>query len=92
MCVSMPSGEKPAMKQECSHQADCLKMIQTILDGEATPQELDRLQANLEYCEPCIRMFKVETEIKQLLTSRMQKKCCPQQLVSVIRERITAVV
>ncbi|QJW92464.1 hypothetical protein HNV11_22970 [Spirosoma taeanense] len=76
------------MKDHCSHQADCLKMIQLIVDGEATEQQLAKLKANLESCKPCIEMYQLEKEVKELLAKRMEKKCCPEQLVATIKSRI----
>lgn len=63
-------------------------MIQLILDGEATEQQLARLKANLESCKPCIEMYHLEKEVKELLTKRMEKKCCPDQLVATIKSKI----
>lgn len=92
MQTSLPSSSssevKPEMKHNCSHRADCLKMIQLILDGEATEQQLAKLQANLETCKPCIEMYHLEKEVKELLTKRMEKRCCPDQLVATIKSRI----
>lgn len=88
MPSSSPSSAVPAMKEHCGHQNDCLKMIQLILDGEATDQQLDRLQLNLESCKPCIQMYHLEKEVKELLTKRMEKRPCPDQLVATIREKI----
>lgn len=85
---SSPSSPHPAMKENCSHQVDCLKMIQLILDGEATEQQLAKLQINLESCQPCIRMYHLEKEVKELLTKRMEKRCCPDELVATIKSRI----
>ncbi len=92
MQTSLPSSSsssaRPEMKEHCSHQADCLKMIQLILDGEATEQQLAKLRVNLESCQPCIEMYHLEKEVKELLTKRMEKKCCPEQLVATIKARI----
>jgi len=85
---SSSSDAKPEMKEHCSHQADCLKMIQLILDGEATEQQLARLKANLVSCQPCIQMYHLEKEVKELLTKRIEKKCCPDQLVERIKNKI----
>lgn len=88
---SLPSSSseaQPVMKEHCDHQADCLKMIQLILDGEATEQQLARLKINLETCRPCIEMYHLEKEVKELLTKRMEKKCCPDQLVATIKSKI----
>ncbi|NDU98475.1 hypothetical protein GK108_26550 [Spirosoma terrae] len=76
------------MKEHCSHRKDCLKMIQLILDGEATDQQLARLKVNLESCQPCIEMYHLEKEVKELLTKRMEKRCCPEQLVATIKSKI----
>ena len=76
------------MKEDCNHRADCLKMIQLILDGEATDQQLARLQVNLESCKPCIEMYHLEKEVKELLTKRMDKRSCPEKLVATIKSRI----
>lgn len=85
---SSSSSAKPEMKEQCSHRADCLKMIQLILDGEATDQQLAKVKANLESCRPCIEMYQLEKEVKELLTKRMEKRCCPDQLVATIKSRI----
>jgi len=76
------------MKEHCDHQADCLKMIQLIVDGEATEQQIEKLRNNLHTCQPCIKMYHLEKEIKELLSGKMEKKCCPEQLVASIKSRI----
>ena len=76
------------MKQSCEHQNDCLKFIQSVLDGAATEQDLERLKQNLESCQPCIQMYHLEKEVKALLQNRMEKKCCPEQIIDDIRTRI----
>ncbi|WP_254448695.1 hypothetical protein [Spirosoma rhododendri] len=63
-------------------------MIQLIVDGEATEQQLARLKDNLETCRPCIEMYHLEREVKELLTKRMEKKCCPDQLIATIKSKI----
>ena len=86
--TSSSSSINPEMKEKCDHRADCLKMIQLILDGEATDQQLARVKVNLESCKPCIEMYNLEREVKELLTKRMDKRCCPDQLVETIKSRI----
>lgn len=92
MQTSLPPADssetKPEMKHDCSHRTDCLKMIQLILDGEATDQQLAKLKINLESCKPCIEMYHLEKEVKELLTKRIEKRCCPDQLVATIKSRI----
>jgi anti-sigma factor (TIGR02949 family) len=78
----------PAMKLDCDHKGDCLKMIQAILDGSSTEQQIERLRNNLHTCQPCIKMYQLEKEIKELLSGKMEKKCCPEQLAASIKARI----
>jgi hypothetical protein len=78
------------MKHECEHQADCLKFIQMVLDKAGTDQDLNRLRLNLENCKPCIQMFHLEQEVKDLLQNRMEKRCCPEKIIDNIRTRIAA--
>ncbi len=90
MQTSLPSSSnvKSEMKEHCDHRTDCLKMIQLIVDGEATEQQLDKLRANLESCKPCIEMYHLEKEVKELLAKRIEKRCCPEQLVATIKSKI----
>ncbi|MEZ0540582.1 hypothetical protein [Fibrella arboris] len=76
------------MKHSCEHQSDCLKFIQSVLDGAASEQDLEKLKRNLESCQPCIKMYHLEKEIKALLQNKMEKRCCPERIIEDIRSRI----
>lgn len=84
--LSEPATEN--LKMDCTHKNDCLKMIQAILDGSSTEEQIQKLRNNLHTCQPCIKMYKLEKEIKELLSGKMEKKCCPDQLVASIKARI----
>lgn len=87
--LSTSSPEVPrSMKESCEHQSDCLKFIQSVLDGAATEQDLEKLKRNLESCHPCIKMYHLEKEMKILLHNRMERKGCPEQIIDDIRNRI----
>jgi mycothiol system anti-sigma-R factor len=64
-------------------------MIQLLVDGEATEEQLVKLRQNMEVCRPCIEMYHLEKEVKALLQERMEKKCCPDQLIATIKTRIS---
>lgn len=83
-----PSNLDSLPKQHCGHQSNCLKMIQLLVDGEATEEQLEKLRHNMEVCRPCIEMYHLEKEVKALLQERMEKKCCPDKLIATIKERI----
>jgi anti-sigma factor (TIGR02949 family) len=76
------------MKQDCPEKTECLKMLQLILDGEATEaQRCDFLENHLEGCLPCYKNYHLEVAIRQLLKT----KCCqeaPQDLVNSIKSKV----
>ena len=76
------------MKQDCSEKNECLKMLQQILDGEATTEQKEHfLKHHLEECMPCYKNYHLEVAIRQLLKT----KCCseaPQELVDSIKTKV----
>lgn len=84
---SSPESNGPK-KQHCDHQTDCLKMIQLLLDGEATEAQKEKFRLNMDMCMPCIKMYHLEKEIKDLLQGKMEKKCCPESLVESIKAKV----
>lgn len=82
--------ETASVKQSCDHQADCLKRIQSILDGGATEEEKEHFKEHLDQCMPCIEMYKLEKCIKEALQGKVEKKCCPEKLAAAIRSQIVS--
>jgi anti-sigma factor (TIGR02949 family) len=78
------------MKQDCPDKQDCLKLLQSILDGEATQQQKEIfMKDHLEQCMPCYKNYHLEVAIRELL----KKKCsseAPQDLVKSIKEKVLA--
>lgn len=78
------------MKDHCEHQAECLKRIQSILDGGATEEEKAYFAKNMDICRPCIEMYKLEKCIKEALQGKVEKKCCPDKIAAAIRSSIVS--
>lgn len=80
--------DKKNMKHECPHQQECLQLLQSILDGEATTEQKDRFMGHhLEECMPCYQNYHLEVAIRDLL----KKKCAseaPQDLVDSIKQKV----
>ena len=76
------------MKQRCEHHAECMKIIQAILDDEATEAEKDHFRANMDTCIPCIEAFKKEKCIKDSLQLKVEKVPCPKNLLDTILKKI----
>jgi anti-sigma factor (TIGR02949 family) len=80
--------DESQMKQDCPNQRECLEMLQTILDGEATPEVKDHfLKVHLEECMPCYKNYHLEVAIRQLLKAKCSKEA-PQELVDDIKTKV----
>ena len=81
--------DQSRMKTDCENKQNCLQLLQSILDGEATPEEKDHfLKDHLEQCMPCYKSYNLEMAIRQLLKAKCSD-CAPQELVDSIRKQVT---
>ncbi|MFN4145630.1 MAG: hypothetical protein ACK4GN_07385 [Runella sp.] len=93
MHSSASSGETTKAKKEyCQHHAECLKKIQAVLDGEASEEEKAHFRENMEECLHCIRMYHLEKCVKEVLQSKIDKRSCPDSLISVIKAKLNILV
>lgn len=84
----MNSPDQSRMKQNCQNQRECFEMLQTILDGEASPQQKAHfLKEHLEQCMPCYKNYHLEVAIRELLKSKCSQHA-PQDLVDSIRKKV----
>ena len=83
-------AQKKIMKQNCEHHADCMKIIQAILDDEATDAEKDHFRDNMDKCIPCIEAYRLEKCIKDSLSLKVVKKPCPQSILDTIITKINS--
>lgn len=77
------------MKTNCSHQPDCMKLIQRILDKEATAEEEARFLANKDQCLPCQEGHELEVALRKALQSKC-RSTCPSSLIDSIRSKISS--
>jgi hypothetical protein len=75
------------MKTSCEHHQDCMKLIQKILDGEASVAEKDDFIANKDQCLPCQKGYELELSLKKNLKSKCQLSC-PDQIIHKIRLKL----
>jgi anti-sigma factor (TIGR02949 family) len=69
----------------------CLETLYTILDGEASDEKTAEMMVHLEKCLPCYQQYDLEVAIRELLQTRLAKKCPPQDLLDCIREKIATI-
>ena len=79
------------MKTNCAHQPDCLKLIQRILDKEASAEEEARFIANKDQCLPCQEGHELELALRKALKSSCHSKC-PSSLLESIRSKISSII
>ncbi|MHA8051708.1 hypothetical protein V7S79_11410 [Aquirufa sp. ROCK-SH2] len=75
------------MKTSCEHQSNCMKLIQRILDKEATAEEEAAFLANKDQCLPCQEGYELEMSLKKAIKEKCHKKC-PESLFDEIRAKL----
>jgi len=73
------------MKSNCTHQKECLQLIQRILDKEATAEEEAMFMVTKEQCLPCQEAYALELSVKKAI-----KNSCSVSCPSDLFTRITA--
>ncbi|MEM7107325.1 MAG: zf-HC2 domain-containing protein [Bacteroidota bacterium] len=68
--------------------AECLELLNLVLDSAATPEEEENFKEHLKRCMPCYEKYNLDLAIKKLI----QEKCCgkqvPEGLVASIRSKV----
>lgn len=78
------------MKKTCAHQTDCLKLIQRIIDHEATSEEEATFLANRDQCLPCQKGYELAYSLRKAIKSTFSTKC-PEALFERIKAKLFAV-
>lgn len=75
-------------QKNCKDHAKCMEMLQLILDGEATDSDKDYYYSHMEKCMPCYRAYNLESAIRRILKTNLDKKQVPADLVDCIKSKI----
>jgi hypothetical protein len=81
--------EKIQKKTSCEHQAECMKMVQLIVDGQASDDQINQFKQNMDKCLPCEQGYELEKCIKETMQLRLEKKCVPSSLIDCIKLKIS---
>lgn len=76
------------VKHNCQNHERCMEMIQAVLDGSASKEEMEHFKNEMDTCLPCIEGHELQKSIKEALSVKLEKKCCPKATVSSIREKL----
>jgi mycothiol system anti-sigma-R factor len=66
---------------------DCSEVLDRVyeyLDGELTPDDLDKIRVHLDDCSPCLRQYDLDVALKALV----RRSCGCDQAPVELRERI----
>lgn len=85
---SSAEAEKVVKKEQCENHAECMKLIQMVLDGEAGTEEIEHVRQNLGKCLPCTNGYNLQKAIKEALQFRVEHKPVPQNLADCIKSKI----
>ncbi|WP_144080129.1 phosphohydrolase [Flectobacillus major] len=69
-----------------------MKLVQLIVDGQATDEQIAQFKQNMDKCLPCEKGYELETCIKDAMKLRLEKKCVPTALIDCIKKKISGIV
>ena len=85
--MNVPKTIEP-LKRHCENHEKCMEMIQAVLDGSASEDEMAAFKENMNECLPCIEGYDLQKSIKEALQQKIEKKCCPESTLSKIKEKL----
>jgi len=84
----MEEPDKSKMKTDCPEKQQCMKLLQRIMDGEASDSERQHfIDHHLSECLPCYQSYHLEVAIKDMLKSKCTGSA-PNDLVEKIKNAI----
>lgn len=80
------------LQHDCKNRQECMKALRLILDGEATSEQLQHFNQNIDKCMPCIEGYNLEVTLRQILCDKIEKKTVPAELINTIKVKINETV
>lgn len=68
--------------------ASCMEMLQLVLDGQASREQVNYWKDHLGMCQPCYEKYQIDHAIKEAIKTEC---CCskiPQETIDQLREKI----
>lgn len=72
----------------CSEFDKCFKVLNLMLDDEASPEQEEYFFRHIAKCTTCFNHYSVEMKIRELLRTRLKKKIIPSEMILEIRNKI----
>lgn len=72
----------------CSEEQNCLKVLELVLDNEASNEEVEKYFDHIDQCWTCFENYNLEKSIRELIKTRCEQKAVPEDLAQRIRKQI----
>ena len=72
----------------CAEEQKCLEVLEVILDNESTPEEEKEYFDHIQKCWTCFNNYNLESAIRELIKTRVERKQVPEDLIDRIRTEI----
>jgi anti-sigma factor (TIGR02949 family) len=69
---------------------ECNRLLQVILDGEASENDEKNFFQHIKNCSYCYNRYMLEKSIRKLIRTKMKKESVPADLVDSIKLKIQA--
>ena len=73
----------------CATEQKCLEVLEVILDDESTPEEEREYFEHIQKCWTCYKNYNLETAIRELIRTKIERKQVPADLAEKIRNEIS---
>ncbi len=73
---------------DCPDQSNCFKVLQFMIDQEASESEKEQFRLQIKNCMPCYKRYHLDVAIKELLQNKIPSKSVPEDLVETIKIKI----
>jgi mycothiol system anti-sigma-R factor len=67
---------------------DCFKVLHDVIDGEASAEDVKRLEEHIASCGKCYEHYKIDKSVKELVQHKVAKISPPTHLVDGIKSKI----
>jgi anti-sigma factor (TIGR02949 family) len=75
--------EKPCVDHEY-----CIKVLNLIIDGEATDEETAFFNSHIKECLQCSEYYSLEQVIREAIKKKMEKKSAPEDFINDLRNKV----
>ena len=76
------------MKNQTGNSCNCMDMIQLVIDGEASQDQINFFRNHLQECSTCANNYSVDVTIQHLVKSTCCGGQAPQELIEKIRAQL----